>query len=158
MARPRKPLALKTGDMKIVDIQKRQQEEEAVKTNSEQLDTPPDWMNETARLEWERLIVDLKKIDILGNLDLNNLAGYCNAYSMYRKASEELEKADLTIKKQTKTGEQIVINPLVDVQKKYAEEMRRFGALCGLTFDSRLKAGIMKVEKQQDEIYEKFGI
>ena len=48
--------------------------------------------------------------------------------------------------------------PLVDVQKKYAEEMRRFGALCGLTFDSRLKAGAMKVEKQQDEIYEKFGI
>lgn len=157
MARPRKPLALKTGDMKIVDIQRRQQEESAVKTDASQLDTPLDWLDDMARQEWNRLIVDLKPIDILGNLDVNNLAGYCNAYSMYRKATEELKKSDLTVRRQTKTGMHLAENPLIGIQKKYAEEMRKFGALCGLTFDSRLKAGAHKVEEVQDAILAKFG-
>ena len=46
---------------------------------------------------------------------------------------------------------------MVDIQKGYAEEMRRFAALCGLTIDSRLKAGTAKVNKQQKEIENRFG-
>ena len=43
------------------------------------------------------------------------------------------------------------------VQKKYAEEMRKFASLCGMTIDSRLKAAAMKVEKVKDEIKDEFG-
>ena len=46
---------------------------------------------------------------------------------------------------------------MVDIQKGYAEEMRRFAALCGLTIDSRLKAGTVKANKQQEEIENRFG-
>lgn len=44
-----------------------------------------------------------------------------------------------------------------DPDKGYAEEMRRFAALCGLTIDSRLKAGTVKANKQQEEIENRFG-
>ena len=48
-------------------------------------------------------------------------------------------------------------NPLIVVQKKYAEEMRKFASLCGMTIDSRLKAATMKVDKIEDEIEDEFG-
>ena len=46
---------------------------------------------------------------------------------------------------------------MVDIQKNYAEEMRRFAALCGLTIDARLKAAAIKTDKTQEEITRKFG-
>ena len=52
----------------------------------------------------------------------------------------------------------VVKNPMVDIQKGYAEEMRRFAALCGLTIDSRLKIASAKTSKVEDEIESKFGI
>ena len=48
-------------------------------------------------------------------------------------------------------------NPLIDVQKTYAEEMRKFAALCGLTIDSRLKVAATKTSKQEQDITEQFG-
>lgn len=61
------------------------------------------------------------------------------------------------VDRETRTGVIVVKNPMVDIQKGYAEEMRRFAALCGLTIDSRLKAGSAKVNKQQEEIENRFG-
>ena len=61
------------------------------------------------------------------------------------------------IDRETRNGVIVVKNPMVDIQKGYAEEMRRFAALCGLTIDSRLKAGTVKVNKQQEEIENRFG-
>lgn len=43
------------------------------------------------------------------------------------------------------------------IQKKYAEEMRKFASLCGLTIDSRLKAATIKIDKVENEIEDEFG-
>ena len=158
MARPRKPLELQTRHNKVVEMQRRKQEEQAVAVGKDQLEKPPSWLTDAvAKREWKRLLSELKKINIVGNLDLNNLAAYCNAYSAYRKATKELKGQSLVVEKKTKFGTQLVANPLIQIQSKYSDEMRRYAALCGLTIDARLKAGAAKVEKQEDEIRKKFG-
>lgn len=155
--RPRKPQAQQTGHHKVVDMQRRKMEEGAVKCNSGQLDKPPRWLDTVAKKEWKRIIPDIKKIDFLGDLDLNNLAGYCEAYSNYRKATEELAASTLTLEIFTESGRKVVENPLIGIQKKYADEMRKFASLCGLTVDSRLKIGSVKVNKQEENIERRFG-
>lgn len=158
MGRPRKPLAMQKGHLKVVDGQLMQEAEDAVTTGNDQLAKPPPWLiDEVAKKEWKRIIKELEKINIIGNLDLNNLGGYCNAFSNYVKVTEMLAQQSFYIDRETKTGVIVVRNPLVDIQKQYADEMRRFGALCGLTIDSRLKAGSAKVDKQQENIASKFG-
>ena len=158
MARPRKPLEMQTRHNKVVEMQRRQQEEQAVTVSGEQLEKPPSWLTDAvAKKEWRRLMVELQKINIIGNLDLNNLAAYCNAYSAYRKATKELKGQSLIVEKETKYGTQLVANPLISIQSKYSDEMRKYAALCGLTIDSRLKAGAAKVDKQDEDIRKRFG-
>ena len=50
-----------------------------------------------------------------------------------------------------------VENPLIKIQKNYAEEMRKFAGLVGLTIDSRLKIATTKAEKQDSKIIDEFG-
>lgn len=159
MGRARKPLSQQTRHNTIVEIQRRQQEEECIRGDADQLTEPPAWLqNDVAAAEWNRIIKELEKIDIVGNLDLVNMGAYCNAYASYRTATETLKGQPQIIEKHTKTGVQLAENPLINVQRKYAEEMRKFAGLCGLTIDSRLKAGASKVDAEEQYIFDKFGI
>lgn len=157
--RPRKPTEMQKGHMKVVDIQKKKAEERAVSTDRDQLKKPPNWLIDTvAKKEWKRITEELKEINLVGNLDRNNLGGYCNAYANYIKVTEKLKDEDFCIERHTRTGTIVVRNPMIDIQKLYAEEMRKFAALCGLTIDSRLKAASIKTNEEQDSIEAKFGI
>lgn len=158
MPRPKKPIDMQKAHNTIVEKQKRKQEEQYVVTGNNQLKTPPKWLiNDVAKKEWRRIIKELKQIEIVGNLDYANLAGYCNAYANYIKATEVLNKQEYYIERETRTGKMVVKNPMVDVQATYAAEMRKFAALCGLTIDSRLKAAVTKRDKKEEAITEKFG-
>lgn len=158
MPRPKKPIDMQKAHNTIVEKQKRKQEEQYVVTGNNQLKTPPKWLiNDVAKKEWRRIIKELKQIEIVGNLDYANLAGYCNAYANYIKATEVLNKQEYYIERETRTGKMVVKNPMVDVQTTYAAEMRKFAALCGLTIDSRLKAAVTKRDKKEEAITEKFG-
>lgn len=158
MGRPRKPVREQRGHLKVVDIQTKELTEAAVKTAADQLEKPPAWLTDkVAKREWKRLIGELHEIEIIGNLDLNNLAAYCNAYAGYRQATKEMIGQPLTVEKPTRYGAQMVENPLIGVQRHYSEEMRRYAALCGLTIDSRLKAGAGKVEEKENRIQKRFG-
>lgn len=157
--RPRIPSERKTGHYTDQQKVRMRQEEAAAETDSDQLQKPPTWLiDRVAKHEWKRLVEELEKIKLIGNLDLNHLAGYCNAYALYRKATKELKSQELMIEKDTPSGKKLVENPLIGVQRKYAEEMRKFAALCGLTVSSRLKAGTEKVDKQEETLKQKFGI
>jgi len=76
---------------------------------------------------------------------------------MYLKATTELQGKSLTVRKMTKNGPITVKNPLIEIQKNYAEEMRKFASLCGMTIDSRLKVATVKTTKQQNNITDEFG-
>ena len=158
MPRPKKPIDMQKAHLTLVEKQNRKAEEDSVTTGNDQLKTPPRWLiNDVAKKEWRRIVRELNKIQIVGNLDYANLGGYCNAYANYIQVTEILKDQTYSIERKTRTGTIIVKNPLVDIQTNYAAEMRRFAALCGLTIDSRLKAAVVKTEKTEDMITEKFG-
>lgn len=159
MSRQRKPKEMQKGNLTVLQQEKKWLEEEYVRTGKNQLKTPPIWLiDDIAKKEFKRIVKELKEIDIVGNLDLNNLGAYCNAFSNYIHVTEQLNGQDYYITRETRTGVIIVKNPLVDIQTNYATEMRKFASLCGMTIDSRLKAATIKVDKQQEAITSKFGI
>ena len=141
-------------------IEERKQAEEMVATASSDIVKPPSWLNSTiAKNEWKRVVPQLLEIDVAGNLDLEAVAGYCNAFANYRKATEQLAKEDLVIEAISSTTGQPYAkeNPLVNIQIKYGTEMRRFADICGMTINSRLKAAATKQKQEQDTIEETFG-
>lgn len=149
----RKILEMKTGRMSNANRAKREREEK-IAASPGKLGDPPAWLtNPDAKREWRRLAKELNKMDIIGNLDRDNLAAYCNALANYIQTVKALEGQPLIIEND---GRQMK-NPLIAAQKIYAEEMRQFARLCGLTIDSRLKAAAIKTAKEEDTIEKEFG-
>lgn len=87
MGRPRKPLTEQRGNLTVITMQTREAEEDSVTTDKNQLKRPPTWLiDNVAKKEWRRIVKELEKINLIGNLDRNNLGGYCNAFANYVKA------------------------------------------------------------------------
>lgn len=151
----RKPLALHTGHHTKTDIEQLSQENEMAKSTRMCFDSIPDELaDDTAKTEWQRISKILSEMDIIGDLDLCNLVGYCNACSLYRKATEKLINAPLVLETEKGT----IKNPLVDIQDKYAKQMRDFAIKAGLSVDTRLKYAALKVKKNDEaDITDEFG-
>jgi len=158
MGRARKPLEMQKGNITSFEAAKKQQEEATIKTGAEQLKRPPAWLPDgVAKKEWRRLVKELNKIDIIGNLDKNNLAFYCYYYAKWVEVTDLIESGDLTVEVEYKNRIEHRKNPLIDVQKSYADDLRKFASLCGLTIDARLKAAVSKITKKEEEIKTSFG-
>ena len=142
------------------EIAEKEQQESVIIIGREDLQKPPSWLiDNSAKKEFKRIVKNFENLDVIGNLDINNIAAYCNAYSMYIKATQELKKAkDLVTTKQLANGAYTEIpSPIIKIQRQFAEEMRRFASLCGLTIDSRLKLAVQKTTKETSDIEEYFG-
>ena len=150
---------MQSKHLTIEEKVRKEQEEEIVTTGKEQLEKVPKWLvDSVAKKEYKRIVSEFDKINVVGNLDLNNIAAYCNAYSFYLKATNELKGQSLTVERIMKNGEVgLFKNPLIDVQRNYADEMRKFASLCGLTIDSRLKVASVQVNKTEKTIEDDFG-
>lgn len=159
MSRAKKPLAMQKGNLTVEQQVEKQQAEEMITVGREQLARAPNWLiDSVAKKEFKRIVKEFEKVAIVGNLDLNNIGGYCNSYSSYVKATKELQGAELTIEKCMPNGSYTTAaNPLIKIQKDYAEEMRKFANLCGLTIDSRLKMATTKTTKNNVDIENEFG-
>lgn len=149
MGRTRKPLSEQQGNLTREIQNRKAAEQELVKTVRSYIAVPPEWLSERAKKEYKRLYAAMKDMDMLGDLDANNLAAYCNAFDNYLKAAECINNQGLT----TEDGE----NPNVVLLIKFAKEMREFGRQCGLSIDSRLKFASAKLEKIEEDIAEEFG-
>lgn len=150
MGRTRKQMSEQKGHLTKAQQTKRYTEQELVRTDNKYFSTPPPWLtDETAVKEYKRLVKAMEKMDMLGDLDANNLACYCSAYSNYLEASRQLSEEPFTT-----DGKE---NPLIAVQIKYAKEMRDFARLCGLSIDSRLKFAAVKLDEITEGIDGEFG-
>lgn len=160
MSRNRKVLSMSTGD-----LTKKRQTEKAMQgsmivQDPEDLDKlPQELINTKAKKEWKRVVPELKKMDIVGRLDIANLVAYCNAYAKYCEATQILKKKPLTISLYNDEGDLISCreNPTINVQIKYADQFRKFADQCGLTINSRLKWAATKMKKQEEQIESEFG-
>lgn len=143
------PLALQKGDLTAKAKNQKELEEKMVHLGNEQLQIPPSWLiNDTAHEEWARLVKEFDKKSMINNLDYNNLGAYCNAFAKY---AEIVEKLGMNIM----IGPHI--NPLVQMELKYAEEMRKFANILGLTSEGKLKLLGMGVGEVGEKVEDEFG-
>lgn len=154
MGRNRKILEITEGDLtKKAQTEKRTQSAMIVQDPADLDKLPQDLLDTKAKKEWKRVVPELKKLDIVGRLDISNLVAYCNAYSKYCEATKALRGQPLTIEGPTGLKE----NPLINVQLKYQEAFRKAADQCGLTIQSRLKWAATKMKKQEEQIESEFG-
>ena len=150
MGRARKPLEAQTGDLTVARQQQRAREEQLAAGNPlARAKAPKTLVNDEAVRLWRWAVKEMRSMPLLCTVDLLNLEGMCNAFALYRMATESIAEEGLFDK-----GD---VSPAVTAQKKYAEEYRAFARLCGFTVDSRLKLAAVKSKELDDNITEEFG-
>lgn len=157
MGRPPKLVEDQTGHLTKQQIQEKKEAEAAISIGFSYAKKPPKKLlvDNVAVKEYKRIVKLIEDLEILAicDMDIANICGYCNAYSMYFKTTAELRGEKLTIEK----AQGLAPNPLIEVQHRYASEMRRFGALIGADVSSRLKLSIAKIKTNSDGISAIFG-
>lgn len=111
--------------------------------------TPPDWLDEIALEEWNRLAPELDKNGLLTGPDRAMFASYCYYYSEFVRVSKELERvSDLTFETETGYKQQ---HPLVGVRNKAFEKMKSIASEFGFTPSSRVGLQLEKGEEDDGE-------
>jgi P27 family predicted phage terminase small subunit len=99
---------------------------------------PPSWLSEDARLEWHRLVQELRQLSILTALDLGALAAYCSAWGDFVEAEREIRKSGAVVKSRDRGS---VRSPWVLIRNKAREQVVKIGAEFGLSPSSRPRVG-----------------
>jgi P27 family predicted phage terminase small subunit len=92
---------------------------------------PPEWLSDAARDEWDRVVPELSRVDVVKAEDAAVLAAYCEAVSEFRAATEALTAAGaLTIV--TPSGIERP-HPLVQVRAQASARLQALAREFGLT-------------------------
>lgn len=157
MSRNRKPLREQKGNLTREQQDNIKAVEDAAAVDDDQLGYAPRWLTDrAAQDEWKRLIKELKKAGLVCNLDRNNVGMYCNCWSDYLRVTKLL-KAMLPDDEKKLLPDMEQFTALIRLRKTLIDDMMKISRTCGLTLDSRLKAGQLKVDKVADAIEDAFG-
>src|SRR4029077_11756272 len=58
----------------------------------------PDWLDDEAKAEWNRIIPELHEMGVLSRADRPALTGYCNAWSRWVHAEGQVRKYGAIVK------------------------------------------------------------
>ncbi len=97
---------------------------------------PPDHLSKLALIEWGRVSGELLKLGLLSEIDMAALSAYCQCFSRWAEAEEELKESTLTIK--TESGN-VIQNPLVGIANKAMDKMIKCLVEFGMSPSSRSK-------------------
>lgn len=107
---------------------------------------PPEWLNDTAKAEYLRVIPLMTGLPIAA-LDEASVAMYCDYYSMYVEASQSVEREGRTITEIDSQGnDKRRINPEFTVMTEAARMVRVVAGNIGLTIDSRMRIVVPQTE------------
>lgn len=150
--RPRKVVAISTGKISKQERLQRQKQEQTIKIDRDGLEEAPEWLSETAKKEYLRVVHEAAKVPFLDNLDRQYLAMYADAVDKYILAAEKLHKFGDVIK----TDAGLTVSPYLTVQKKAEETIFKCSARLGLATTDRLRLVVPQVEEKAENKYLKF--
>ena len=149
MARPRKTLAATKKNLTKAEIEQKQQQEERIKIDGENL-SAPSYLTDRAKEEFERVVREAKKIEIFDNLDLSILAIYSSAYAQYLEITEEIQNMGQGFRYVTADNK---ISPLINAQDKIIKQIMTCSSKLGLATTDRLKLIVPKKEESETNKY-----
>ena len=126
------------------------------------LPMPPAHLCDEAKVEWARISEQLYNLKILSALDVAALAAYCQAYAIWKQATEALNvmaRSDILTRalmiKTTKGN--AIQNPLLGIANTAASNMVRFAAEFGMTPSARARihAGPEAPKDETDKYFDR---
>lgn len=153
MARPRKAANALQGAYTKEAMRERVEREKAITGDSDNI-PPPKFIenDEIALQEFYRVVDELKKVDIVTNVDSVMLGMYANCYSIYYRATLEIEEQDLITEYTNKGGAtNSVINPYIKIQQQYMASLMKISEKFGLDPSSRAKIAHLKPSEKDEK-------
>lgn len=94
----------------------------------------PGELGPSAQREWDRLVRELSKLNLITSLDRAALATYCGAYALWAEATEAIQKFGTMVKSPSGYPMQ---SPYISIANRQAEIMMRIASEFGFTPASR---------------------
>ena len=94
----------------------------------------PAELGPSAQREWDRLVKELSKLNLVTSLDRAALATYCGAYALWAEATEAIQKFGTMVKSPSGYPMQ---SPYIAIANRQAEIMMRIASEFGFTPASR---------------------
>jgi len=104
-------------------------------TPPSQMPKCPSHLDKEAKAEWKRAGTILDSIGLMTGLDMAVLAGYCDAYSQWAKATLEVQATGMVYQKADETP---ALNPYLRVAREAYDRMMKAAVLIGLSPSSRV--------------------
>lgn len=92
---------------------------------------PPEWLSAHARELWDQIAPGLEALDLLKPEDLTSFASYCETWTTYREALEQVRSGGLIVENPT-TG-MPHRNPALQALESAGTQLLRFAQQFGLT-------------------------
>lgn len=110
---------------------------------------PPSHLDKIARAEWSRVSRELYDLGILSRLDRGVLAAYCDAYSLWVRATVGLRKPIKDGGGLTRVAKSGVTyqNPLLGIANAARRDMNRFSIELGMTPAARSRVKVDELPK-----------
>jgi P27 family predicted phage terminase small subunit len=108
----------------------------------------PEWLPEEARAEWDRVVPELARLDLLKPVDRSALTAYCLTWDRLVQAQREMER-DGSVLSENSQGR--VRHPAVAVIEAASKELRAWAGEFGLTPSAESKVGRQGADDGDEE-------
>lgn len=154
MARPRKNTQALEGAYSKEDMRKRLEVESRLRGSCDKL-TPPQFLlsDEVALNKFYELVDELSRSEIIGNVDKDLLATYCDCWSKYVRTTKILLVQDLVEEQENKLGAITKVqNPYIKIQQSYLDRMLKLSSLFGLSPADRSKIAHLNPSEKDEKV------
>ena len=143
MGRPRQPidLVIAKGKKHLTKAEIELRKSQEIKVDSDNIEAPP-YLPNNLKDEFNAIAKELKKINIMTNLDVDTLARFVISKAMYLKLTSDIMK-DTNLLQDVK---------VLNNQDKLFKQCRASAMDLGLTISSRCRLVIPTVEKEETEL------
>lgn len=102
----------------------------------------PTWLSSDASAEWDRVLPELERLEIVKEMDGVSLANYCEAFAVWRMATDIVHEHGLMVINSGKDGAvQHAPNPVVAVMLKASMLIKAWAVEFGFTPSAENRMG-----------------
>lgn len=152
MPNPRKLTSVSSRKIGKADVIRKTWAEDAAQIDPITKRPPKECIDEVAKQEWKRAYDIIEQTGGLTYIDRNALVTYCNVWSCYIKACDQMKESGYLM-----MGLNGSMSPFANALLKYSQEVRAAANACGLSLESRLKIGDKKAQIIESSIESQFG-
>lgn len=112
---------------------------------------PPKELSPEAKKEWRRIVKLYRQLDaeVINDLDVNLLAGYCENVAIFKAAEREYQAAPLTV--WDEESAKWLDNPNIKIMDGAMKNIMKAAELLCLSPVGRARMGVLAAKKQREE-------